>query len=274
VNGVERVKVRGVHLAIRTSGHGPGFIWGHGLLTSMAQEDDVDLFDWSKSDGHVRWIRYDARGHGASEATYDPADYQWPALARDLLELATALGERRPILGGVSMGCATAIHAAHAEPQRAAGLLLVGPPTGWEKRPRQSLIYRVTSGIVSYTGLGPLRLLSRLPLLGASDSVVARVQRALVHHLARADARAVAAALAGAAQSDLPAPADLTRLDVPALILAWRGDPVHPVSTAQRLAELMPNAELTVARSVSDVRAWPDQVRAFFEKMHQPSVAI
>ena len=49
----------------------------------------------------------------------------------------------------------------------------------------------------------------------------------------------------------------------PALILAWRGDPSHPLSTAERLAELLPNAELHVADSDDDIRAWPVRIREY-----------
>jgi pimeloyl-ACP methyl ester carboxylesterase len=266
---LERISVRGVELAIRTSGQGPAFIWGHGLLTSMAQEDAVGVFDRLRTLDEMRCIRYDARGHGESEATYDPADYRWPALARDLLELSTRLGEPRALFGGVSMGCATSLYAAHLSPERVAGLLLVAPPAAWQTRPRQALVYRVAAGVVGYAGLGPFRWLTGLPALFHKDSVVTRMQRALIEHLARADERAVVAALTGAAQSDLPDPEALRSLDIPALILAWRGDPVHPVSTAQRLAEVMPRAEIAVAQGLHDLRDWPDRFRAFRERIHR-----
>jgi len=263
-----RVQVRDVELTVREQGSGPALIWGHGLLTSMAQEDDVDVFDWWSSGAAMRWVRYDARGHGESAATHDPANYRWPALARDVLELATQLGEQRAVFGGVSMGCATSLHAAHVAPERVAGLLLVAPPTAWEKRPRQSRIYRVGAAIVGTVGLAPLRWMSGFSLPSRQDSIVTRVQQALVRHLATADERAVAAALAGAAQSDLPLAEDLARIDVPTLILAWRGDPIHPISTAERLAEVMPDAELVVARSLADIRGWPDRLHGLLERVN------
>jgi 3-oxoadipate enol-lactonase len=262
-----KVRVHDITLAVRELGDGPAFIWGHGLLTSMAQEDDVDVFDWWSSRTRLRYVRYDARGHGESSASYDAADYRWPVLARDMLDLALALGEPRAILGGVSMGCATALHAAHVLPERVTGLLLVAPPTAWEKRPRQSRIYRIASALVGTVGLGPVRLLGRLSSGATDDSIVARVQRVMIRHLAQADERAVAAALSGAAHSDLPPAEELAHIDVPALILAWRGDPIHPVSTAERLAANMPGAELVVARSLAEIRDWPQRARPFFEKI-------
>lgn len=95
------------------------------------------------------------------------------------------------------------------------------------------------------------------------------MRAAFVDHLARADDRAVAAALSGAAQSDLPPPDAFRSLDAPTLILSWRGDPVHPVSTARRLAEVMPHAELAVAQGLEDLRGWPDRVHAFLDAIEE-----
>jgi pimeloyl-ACP methyl ester carboxylesterase len=260
-----RRNVGGVDLAVRETGEGPALIWGHGLLTSMSQEDEARVFDWSRCGAPMRWVRYDARGHGESAATYEPRDYEWPGLARDLLELATDLGERQAVFGGVSMGCATSLHAAVAEPDRVRALFLVGPPTAWETRARSARIYRTFSSVVGFTGLGLFRLIARFPLFGNEDSIVARMQKALIHHLAAADERAVEAALTGAADSDLPSPEELARLDIPALILCWPGDPIHPVSSAKQLAELLPHAELMIAEKLDDFRTWHERLRRFLE---------
>jgi len=257
------MRVRGVDLAVRDAGVGLPLIWGHGLLGSMGQEDTAGLMPEAELIGSLRWIRYDARGHGASEATLDPADYRWPELARDLLALADGLGLASSAFGGVSMGCATALHAAVASPARVRALVLVAPPTAWKTRPRQARIYRFSARLVERFGVRSLRALGWLASRRASDSVFVAMQRSFLAHLAHADRRAVSAALRGAASSDLPAPEDLHRLAAPALILAWRGDPTHPVSTAQRLLELLPGAELHVAQSSEELREWPGRVRAF-----------
>jgi pimeloyl-ACP methyl ester carboxylesterase len=263
-----RVKVRGIELAIRASEAGsprgtpPLFLWGHGLLGSVAQEDSVPIFDWSPVCACARLVRYDARSHGASDLDLDPAHLRWPELARDMLGLADALGASRALLGGVSMGCATSLHAAVSAPDRVLGLVLVAPPTAWETRPRQARFYRFGSTLVDWVGLAPFRLLASLPR-PASASPVAALQRGVIEHLARAEARAVATAMRGAADSDLPDRAALRELRLPALILAWRGDPVHPVSTATQLAALLPRAELHVAATLDEIRAWPERIAAF-----------
>jgi pimeloyl-ACP methyl ester carboxylesterase len=226
----------------------------------MAQEDTVGLFDWRSVPARV--VRFDARGHGDSAPSHEPTELRWPELARDMLALADGLGAARAFLGGVSMGCATALHAAALAPERVAGLVLVAPPTAWATRPRQARFYRLAARLVGWFGLAPFRLLASLPGPGR-ESPVARLQSVMVEQLAKADARVTATALRGAADSDLPEPDVLRRLRIPALILAWQKDPVHPVSTATRLSELLSGSELEVAGTLAEIRAWPERVARF-----------
>ncbi|MDH3684819.1 MAG: alpha/beta hydrolase [Myxococcales bacterium] len=262
--------VRGIDLGVRDSGEGEPFVWGHGLLGSMEQEDEAGALAWPSFGSSLRLIRYDARGHGSSEATLAPAAYRWPELAGDLLALLDAIQLERAVLGGVSMGCATALHAAVQAPARAQGLVLVAPPTAWRTRPRQARVYRFSSGLIERFGLWPFRLLGSLPLLAVRGGPLAAMQRATLDQLEHADPRATVAALRGAAESDLPDPAALRRLAMPALVLAWAGDPVHPVSSAERLADLLPDVELRVAKSDDALLEWPDVVRAFVARTATP----
>jgi pimeloyl-ACP methyl ester carboxylesterase len=269
---VEAVRVRGIELAIRDEGEGVPFIWGHGLICSMAQDDDAGIFPFARMPEGIRLVRYDARGHGRSQATLDPAAYRWPELAGDLLALADTLSIDVTVLGGISMGCATSLHAAVQAPDRVKGLVLVAPPTAWRTRPRQARIYRFSAGLVGALGLGPFRALGSLSRLGQKDSALDAMQRSVMDHLRRSDARAVQTALRGAALSDLPDEESVAKLGMPALILAWSGDPTHPVSTAKRLAELLPDAELHVAKKSGDIAGWAERIRSFLSA-RRPSAA-
>ena len=91
--------------------------------------------------------------------------------------------------------------------------------------------------------------------------------RATLRHLGSADRRVVAAVLRGAAQSDLPPIEALAARRVPALVLAWKGDRSHPVSTATKLARALPDAELHVARGAGDVRRWSALVAEFLDRL-------
>ncbi|WP_326834218.1 alpha/beta hydrolase [Amycolatopsis rhabdoformis] len=72
--------------------------------------------------------------------------------------------------------------------------------------------------------------------------------------------------LRGAARSDLPAPPELAGLDLPVLVLAWAGDPVHPVPTAERLTVLLPDARLLVAEAPGETKAWGASAAEFLAR--------
>jgi 3-oxoadipate enol-lactonase len=262
------VRVRGVRFNVRDAGSADGrlpFVWGHPLTSSMAREDEHGVFDWWDGTEGRRTIRYDARGHGATSATRHAGDYRWSNLAHDQLELLDALEVDRVVLGGASMGAATALHSACARPHRVDGLVLVIPPAAWETRHPQSKRYRggaryaLTHGVHGFAKAtrkmpDPDIFCDRLECLcgggiGCIDDF---------HYLP------LVAALRGAAGSDLPSPAQLTAIrDVPALILAWDTDPTHPVATAESLARSFDHVDLHVARTAGDVDDWSEHVATF-----------
>jgi 3-oxoadipate enol-lactonase len=239
-------------------------VWAHGLLSSMALEDRIGLFRWSSSEEIARVIRYDARGHGDSGATARPTAYRWSSLAVDLLGLLDRLDVDRAVLGGASMGAATAVHAASIDPDRAVGLVLAIPPTAWSTRRRQALAYRAGARVAGAVGPAPLGALARvLPNPRILAAVPTTARAAFTAGFVGADRRVVAAVLRGASQSDLPPPATLRALRVPALVLSWPGDRVHPRATSDALARLLPSAVLHRAVSLDDVRRWPALVHDF-----------
>jgi 3-oxoadipate enol-lactonase len=254
----------GRKLAVRVSGRrGIPFVWGHALQCSMLADDASGVFDWSGLAPLARVIRYDARAHGESCSESDPRGCAWESLAADMWRVADDCGAHAPVLGGASMGCATALWAAVQHPSRVRGLVLVIPPTGWELRPRQARTYRMTAGLVSLTGGLPFRALNLLLGKRAPGGPLRAIAREVIRGLATRDPRNVEAAFRGAALSDLPALERCAKLRMPTLILAWPDDSAHPISIAQRLAATMPHARLEVAEDDLAVRRWPDTVRDF-----------
>jgi 3-oxoadipate enol-lactonase len=263
------MRVRGIELETRVSGsqRAPALFWGHALMGNMEQEDEAGIMPWlGLDDRAARLIRWDARGHGASEATLDEEGYRWSELARDLWAIADTLDLDQAIIGGVSMGAGTALHAALMAQERTRGLVLMAPPTGWDSRARQASLYRTSAWLVDRIGLTPFRWMGELAAMAQRNTGVSKLQSSVMRGLRSADPRSVCAALRGAALSDLPDLDALQKLDVPILILAWPHDPSHPLSTARALGEL-PNASLEIARSVQDVREWPLRLRAFVEEL-------
>lgn len=261
------VKIDGVEFDVRISGQGRPFIWGHGLTSSMDGEDALDIFKWNDFSNNIRLIRYDARGHGGTAPSCQPDDYHWRSLADDMTAIADALHINRYMAGGQSMGCATAIYAALKVPDRIHGLVLVTPPTAWEKRQAMTAVYRkmaITSALLGGKLLAKLayrHLRNNLPdcLVGAPDEKI----RCTLKGLAAMGRKTLPVLYRGAALTDLP-PIDVIRtIDIPALILAWTGDPGHPVEIAAELNRLLPQSKLVVAKEYADIEKWPRVMQAF-----------
>lgn len=257
-----QLSVRGARIAYEIAGEGPDLIWGHGLSMNRVSDAEMALLDWSRIRATV--VRYDARGHGESESTPDLAGYSWGELARDQLALADALGIGRYVAAGASMGCGTALHAGALAPERIRGLVLVIPPTAWETRAAQAAQWGAASGMIEADGVEAFitaRADLELPDPYRADPDARRRQQA--DNLRRWDPARLALAMRGAAGADFPDRDTVAKIAMPALILAWTGDPVHPRSTADELAGLLPDSRLHVASTLQDLAGWSDVVEEF-----------
>ncbi|KQQ68704.1 alpha/beta fold hydrolase [Microbacterium sp. Leaf320] len=253
-------EVPGAELAVALSDEGGHpVVQLHGLTSSRARDRVLNL-DLGRGLSGTRLLRYDARGHGRSTGRKVPEDYRWENLADDLLRVLDQWFPGERVHGvGPSMGTATLLHAATIEPDRFIGLTLMVPPTAWETRPDQAAIYRAAAALIEADGveafLAGTRGSTPPPATVAAPETWPDVADALLPSLLR-----------GAALSDLPAPEDIARIDVPTTILAWVDDPGHPLSTAEHLAQLLPHATLTVARTPGDVEGWPEVLRQDVER--------
>jgi pimeloyl-ACP methyl ester carboxylesterase len=188
-----------------------------------------------------------------------PDDYHWDNLARDLISLADALGIERFVAGGASMGAATALHAATQAPDRIAGLVLVLAPTAYESRAAQADLYRAGAVLVERVGLDAyLEALFKLPSPAILGDLAERLRP-----VPQVSDELLPSVLRGAADSDLPLADAVRSISVPSLLLPWTTDPGHPMSTSERLVELLPNVQIHVAHRLRDVMSWTDRIDAF-----------
>jgi len=117
----------------------PTLVLAHSLGT------DHSLWDQQTGDlvAHFRILRFDTRGHGASDAP--PGEYTIERLARDVLGLADALEIKRFAYCGISLGGFVGQWLGANAAQRITHLILantsanVGPPSNWETR-RQTVL--------------------------------------------------------------------------------------------------------------------------------------
>ncbi len=244
-------EVAGAELAVALSDEGGRpVVQLHGLTSSRARDRVLNL-DLGRGLSGTRLLRYDARGHGRSTGRKVAEDYVWANLADDLLRLLDHWFPGERVHGvGPSMGAATLLHAASREPDRFAGLTLMVPPTAWETRAAQAGNYRRDAALIESEGVEAFLASTRggtpPPATAGAPETVPDVADALLPSLLR-----------GAALSDLPAPGDIARIDAPTTILAWIEDPGHPLSTAQALVALLPQATLSVAHGPAELETWP-----------------
>tara|TARA_Y100001947_G_scaffold140738_1_gene131851 strand:- start:513 stop:1346 length:834 start_codon:yes stop_codon:yes gene_type:complete len=248
---VSTLRIRGATLDFDVTGDdGPLVVQLHGLMSSRSRDSHLGLDLGRALRGH-RILRIDARGHGGSTGTEDPLDYRWDNLADDLLAVLDAVAPGEAVHGvGPSMGTGTMLHAALKDPVRFASLTLMVPPTAWGTRRAQAEVYRTNAELIERHGV------EAFVKLGSTTPVPPALADA-PESLPAVDETLLPTVLRGAAAADLPPKEELARIDVPTLILAWTGDPTHPLRTATRLNELLPNSRLIVARTPYGVMAWP-----------------
>jgi pimeloyl-ACP methyl ester carboxylesterase len=57
----------------------------------------------------------------------------------------------------------------------------------------------------------------------------------------------------GAAITDLPSKKELSKLQIPTLILGWTDDQTHPVEVAEEISRILPQSELFGIRDVCPI---------------------
>jgi pimeloyl-ACP methyl ester carboxylesterase len=198
----------------------------------------------------LRCVTFDRRGHGRSDVP--GRGYDLDTLAGDIAAVARQLNLADMVLVGHSLGAAEAVRylAAHAD-GRVAGLVLSAPsapmlrqgpgnPDGIDpdlfRRARQAMRDDVGAAVQSFATedfLGPGHTVSALQ----SDATRRQfVDLPLQVLLATFDTNAAA---------DLRA--DLTVIDVPALVIQGDADKNNPLElTGRRAAELIPDATLVI----------------------------
>jgi len=233
----------------------PPVLVTHSFLASRQLEDEVGIFDWTPVTAlGKRLLRFDARGHGESSGGTDADDYQWQALADDLLAVADAVAPSAGPVDAIaeSTGCGTVLWAVSREPDRFRRLVLTVPPTVRAERRAQGEIYRAAASLIELRGAEAWsRLVDQFPPIPLLDRGGWSRARRIPVELA-----VLPAVLRGAAASDLPADEVLAAMPHETLVLAWTTDVNHPTSSAEYLADVLPNARLVVADDPDQVRGW------------------
>lgn len=120
--GMPNVEINGQSIHYTDSGgDGPPVVLSHPLFLDTVHLEPLAS---ALADGGYRVVTFDQRGHGATR--FDGKPFEFVEVARDALGLATTLGIERAIFGGELYSATMGLHAALLEPDRVAGLLLIG----------------------------------------------------------------------------------------------------------------------------------------------------
>jgi len=239
------------------AGEGPAVVLLHGLTATRRY-----VLHGSRGlerAGHMV-IAYDARGHGESDPAPAGQGYGYPEMADDLgAVLAEAVGERRFVLAGHSMGAHTAIAYALRRPPGLAGLVIAGPAYDGETTEGGLAYWDGLAQGLEQGGLeGFLARLDEQSETGEEwrETVLRFTRERMERHR---DLDAVAAALRQAPRSrPFGSLRDLESLELPALVVASHdeADPGHPRAVAEAYAEHLPEARLVGEGEGESPLAW------------------
>jgi pimeloyl-ACP methyl ester carboxylesterase len=257
-----RVANDGIELAVETFGEGPWLVFAHGLTGNRhgTRRQLAPLAD------RYRIVIYDQRGHCDSTPVTDPALYDLERIAGDMAAVMDALGIEQAIVGGESMGAATTLRFAMRWPQRVSALLLTAPAFSDTPNPAADQIVNMGVEIRTFGMAGYLqRLAERLRQQGASAEVIAIIAEMQSVH----DPLSLATACETCIRWVIPDLSQAANLDMPACVIAWPDDTLHPFTLAERMAALLPNARLETLPSLGVLFAQPGEVGRIYGQFLQ-----
>lgn len=243
------------------------------LLLSNSIATDLHMWDGQVASlaEHFRVLRYDARGHGRSDAPEAP--YSLDRLGRDAVELLDALGLERVHVLGLSLGGFVAQWLAIHAPERVDRLVLsntaayLGPPAQWE----QPIADVLRAPDLQATADMFLRNWFPPQMLADAEEVVAPFRRTLL-----ATPRAgIAGSWAAIRDADLRR--TLRVIDRPTLVIAGAHDTVTSVGHGEAIAAAVPGARFVVLPTVhlpnvERPQAFLDAVIGFLAVSGQPLI--
>jgi 3-oxoadipate enol-lactonase len=237
------------------TGDGPALVLGNSLGSSLAMWD-------GQADAlaeRFRLIRFDARGHGASDVP--PGPYEIGDFGRDVVELLDHLGIERANVAGISLGGMTAMWLGINAPDRIERLVptctsaKLGPPQMWRDR------------AATVREHGTAAIAPAVARNWVTDALAGR-RPELEAMISATPADGYVASCAAIEQMDLLS--DLQRITAPTLVISARQDPSTPPEHGERIAAAIPGARFEVldgAAHLANLERGDDIVRLITEHL-------
>jgi pimeloyl-ACP methyl ester carboxylesterase len=240
-----------------TTGEGPPVVLCHGITATRRY-----VLHGSKALPRAGYevVTYDARGHGESEAAPVGEGYGYPQLVADLERVvASQVGNERFLLGGHSMGAHTAVAYALRNPERLAGLAVIGPTYMGTIEPSSLEYWDGLAAALAHDGVDGF-----VAYIGEKQGIDSRWRDSVLRftrerlQLQRHPEALVEALREVPRSRPFESLEALRGLDVPALIVASsdEADPGHPYAAAAAYAEALPAARLVSENPGESPLAW------------------
>lgn len=256
------VKSDELEIAVEIFGNGPPLIFAHGLSGNRA----FTKRQFQPLCEDFRIITFDQRGHGDSTPIKNPELYDAARMANDIAAILDALNITQAVVGGESMGSATALKFALQWPQRVKSLLLTAPAFG-DKPNTETERLQFLSKLIFERGIKfclatmPERMRTEQ---GASAEVIQTISDMWRSH----DPESLATALATVATWVLFSDLDILKtLTMQVRIIAWDNDPLHSLALAQKLNDIFPDSVLKTIPSMLTLFERPQIVGETYRQM-------
>lgn len=248
----------GVQLSLSEDGQGLPMVFQHGLCGDAGQPSQV-----FPNDSGYRRLTLECRGHGVSQAG-SVDEFSIAAFAEDVAAMIDDKAQGPVVVGGISMGAAIALRLAVKRPELVSALVLARPAWLTGAAPEN---------------MAPNKFVGELLREHTQEQARALFETSPTAHKLSVDGPDNLASLRGfftrlpsettsellvRISGDGPGveEADLCALKVPVLIIGHRQDFVHPIAYAQKLADMIPNAQFVeITPKAQDPSAYRNDFR-------------
>ena len=209
-----------------------------------------------------RVFALDLLGHGDSDRPEGSGHYSMSRFADQAIALLDHLGLEQAALGGTSLGANVSLEAAARHPERVRALVLEMPVLD-DSQLAASAIF-TPMGLSFCFGAPVLRPLSGLvrllPRGAARAGHIGNLVDTLLDWVSQDPAHAANVLVGLAYGRTAPPREEREQLEMPALIIAHSGDPIHALADAKAAARDLPNSELVRARTFLEMRFSPGRL--------------